>query len=461
MYVRTRLAAGFMVLVGLMLVVFSASVSHETRRSLLAEVDRDVRQRVAVLAATAGRAPMRVTPPPHLDVFSAPDVYLQLVFADGSVAASSGNLGARRLPFFPSDAETSVVREAHMGGVPLVEATRVVMEGTGEIDGYAIAARSPRTIYQAVARLRNVLVPRAIIGLALAGIAGWILAWLSLRPLHRLAVTADEIAATKDHTRRVKTGWPRDEIRKLAVTINKMLGSLEQAYRTVTATTTAQRQFLADVSHQLRTPLTVLRSAIEVLERVGRDDPKFTARALRDSREEAERMSHMINQLLLMARTDAPMPADTRPLLIVDLITDLAGHSDRLGADVTIRWKTIDHLEGAVVQGDAEYLRELFLVLIDNAAKYTPAGGSVEVSAAVEAHRAVVRVTDTGVGIPADDLPHIFDRFYRAKTGISQGGTGLGLAIAKQIAQWHGGTINVESELGQGTQFTVRLPLMS
>jgi signal transduction histidine kinase len=429
--------------------------------SLSPEVDRDVRQRAEVLAATAGRAPMRVTPPPQLDVFSSPDVYLQLVFPDGSVAASSGNLGDRRLPFFQDDAQTGIVREARMGGVPLIEATRVVKDRTGETDGYAIAARSPRTIYEAVTRLRNVLVPQAAIGLALAGIAGWVLTWLSLRPLQRLAVTAEQIASTTDHTRRVKIGWPRDEIRKLAVTINEMLDSLEQAYRTVTATTTAQRQFLADVSHQLRTPLTIMRSAIEVLERVGRDDPEFAARALRDSREEAERMSRMINQLLLMARTDAPKPAATRPLLIVDLIADLARHSDRLGPDGTIRWKDIDRLEGAVVRGDADYLRELFLVLIDNAVKYTPAGGSVEVSATTEAQHAVVRVTDTGAGIPAEDLPHIFDRFYRAQTGTSQGGAGLGLAIAKQIAGWHGGTIDVESELGQGTQVTIRLPLMS
>jgi two-component system, OmpR family, sensor kinase len=459
MYVRTRLALGFMAVVAVMLAVFGSSVFHETRGSLLAEVQRDVQQRADLLAVTAQRSHMRLRPPAHLDVYGAPDVYLQLVLTDGSTAASSGNLGSRQLPFFPEDAKTGVVREVRMGGVPLMEATRVVKDQTGAIRGYAIAARSPGTIYQAVDRLRTVLVPRAFIALAVAGVAGWLIAWLSLRPLRRLAATAAEIAVTTDHAQRVKVGKPRDEIRKLAVTINKMLDALQNAYRSLKASNAAQRQFLADVSHQLRTPLTVIRSSVEILDRSGGGDPDFAAQVLTDVREESDRMSRMIHQLLLMARAETRLPTDTRPLLMAELMTDLSRHYERL--DSRIRWSSPNQLEGAVVRGDADYLIQLFSVLIDNALKYTPADGSIDVSGNIDDGEAVIRVVDTGVGIATEDIPHIFDRFYRAKNAPPHNGSGLGLAIAKRITELHDGRISIESELNRGTQVLVHLPLMT
>jgi signal transduction histidine kinase len=460
MYVRTRLALGFIVLVGAMLAVFSTLVFQETRHSLLAEVDRDVRARAQVLAATAGRTPMHVSAPPHLDVFSSPDVYLQLVFTDGTIAASSGNLGDRHLPFFPADATTGVVREAHMGGVPLFLATQAVKDPTGETDGYAVAARTPRTIYHSVARLRHVLVPRAIAGLVLAGLAGWLLTWVSLRPLHRLASSAEEIASSQDHTRRIRVGFLRDEIRKLAITLNQMLDSLEAAYRTVAATAAGQRQFLADASHELRTPLTVVRSALDVLDRVGRDDPEFAAQALGDVREEAERMSRMVNQLLLMARTERRAAVDTRPLLIADLLAEVCRQAANFRDGVTVCCSDSDALGSAIVKGDADYLKQLFLALLDNAVKYTRPGGGVEVTADIEDGNAVVRVSDSGVGIAPDDLPHVFDRFYRSRRASPEPGAGLGLAIVKQIVEMHGGAVRVESELRQGTTVSVSLPLI-
>jgi two-component system, OmpR family, sensor kinase len=473
MYIRTRLALWFMLILAAVLAVFSVTVYQVTRASLLGEIDRDVRQRAAAIALMArppaGETGLRV---PSLDVYTAPDVYLELLDPHGAVVARSGNLSTRTLPLSQAAVAADWVDEVSVGGLKLFVYARPVLGGTGTgagagtrtaVQGYVVVARSPRTIYQAVDRLSSVLYPGAAVALILAGLAVWLLTRRAMRPLEDLASTAASIAAAHDHTRRLSGPSSTDEIGRLTTTINGMLQGLEDAYHQQQALNDLQRQFLADVSHELRTPLTILLSSLDLVEKMGASDPDFQARTLADMRVEVDRMARMVTQLLLLARTDAGAAVTREPLLLVDVLADIcrqaqAGPPERRAAITCEGW---DLLEGAVVSGNRDYLTQLFLILLDNALKYTPADGSVTVTAVLQGECAVVTVADTGVGIRAHDLPRIFERFYRGANAAGARGMGLGLPIARRLAEAHGGTIRVESEVGRGSRFTVTLPLLN
>ena len=463
MYIRTRLTLWFLLILALVLAAFGYAIYEITRESLLAEVNRDVQQRASELAAVTRPAPgrLRLHIPP-LDVFKAPDTYVQIVSSSGHVLARSANLGQRTLPVRPGR-----IGETRLAGVPLVVCAKPVRVGS-HVLGYAVVARTPRTIYQAVGRLRSILFDGVPVALLLAAGAAWLLTRRALRPLERLSGTAAAIAAAQDHTQRVCLEGPSDEIRRLAQTINGMLHALEEAYqqqqeayRQVQEVNDLQRQFLADISHELRTPLTIMLSSLDLVAKVGATDPEFQAHALADMRVEAERMARMVTQLLILARSDAGATVAHMPLLVVDLLTDACRQARPAGCAATLVCRGLDLLNGAVVRGNPDYLKQLFLILLDNAFKYTPSDGRVEVTATLQPETVAVTVADTGIGIAATDVPRIFERFYRAENARTQAGMGLGLAIARRIAQQHDGTIAVESAPGQGSRFTVTLPLMN
>jgi two-component system OmpR family sensor kinase len=451
--IRTRLAAWFVLIVAALLATFSLTVYQLTRHSLLGEIERDVRQRAAAVAAADRAGALR---PAELDAFTAPDVFVQKLNTGGAVVAGSANLGGRRLPFSPTAVRADQVQEVRVGGLPLFLYGRPLQDG-GRVRGYVLVARSPQAIYLALGRLRRVLYPGA--ALALAGAAGWLLVRRAMRPLARLDRTAAAIAATGDHTRRLAFTGPPDEIGRLAATIDGMLGSLEDAHHQLQDLNATQRRFLADVSHELRTPLTIMLSSLNLLARVGAADAEFRRATLGDMRVEVDRMARMVRQLLIMARSDADAAVAWQPVLVADVVADAVRQQAADGGAVTLTCRDLDRLDQAVVQGDPDYLKQLFLILLGNAVKYTPAGGSVEVSGTLDAGTVLVTVADTGIGIAAADLPRVFDRFYRAENARFQEGMGLGLAIARHIAEQHGGRLEVASELGRGSRFTVTLPL--
>jgi two-component system OmpR family sensor kinase len=210
------------------------------------------------------------------------------------------------------------VQETRLGGVPLFLYGRPRAAG-GRVRGYVLVARSPRSVYLALGRLRRVLQPGAALAMALAGAAGWLLVRRAMQPLERLDRTAAEIAATGDHTRRLDFIGTRDEISRLAATIDGMLRSLADAHHQVQEANAAQRRFLADVSHELRTPLTIMLLSLDLLARVGTTDPEFNQTTLADMRTEAARMARMVNQLLIMARSDADAAIAYQPVLVADV----------------------------------------------------------------------------------------------------------------------------------------------
>ncbi len=454
MYIRTRLTLWFLFILTLLLAVFSVTIYQLTHSHLLTWLDQDVHQQATSVQARIHLCPGQTTLcVPPLDVYRSPDIYLQVRSQTGAVLASSGNLENHILPIFHDGSATGEMKEVPVDNMLLVVYCQPLLIDH-RLQGYVIAAHAPQTIYYALGQLKNLLIPGVIEAFVLVGIVVWLLVRQAMRPIESLATTAAEIAATRDHSRRLLPRKQNDEINRLAHTINMMLQALEDAYQQVQKVNDLQTHFLIDVSHELRTPLTIMLSSLDLIKKVGATDQEFHDSSLERMRVETERMARMVTQLLILARSDANVMAANEPILIRDVIADLCKGEPRVVCH------DLERLEGALVWGNLDYLKQLFLILLDNAFKYSATDGKVEICGSLNGAMVTLQVTDTGIGIPQSDLPMIFDRFHRAENARFQSGAGLGLAIARRITEQHGGKIEVESELGKGSRFLVTLPCL-
>ena len=321
---------------------------------------------------------------------------------------------------------------------------------------YLVALAPLGSIDASVRRFGQLMMAMAAGGATLAFLAGWLVAARALRPVAVLTDTAGSIARSREFSRRVSANVAapaRDELARLATTMNEMLASLEQAY-------SAQRRFVSDASHELRAPLTAVQANLELLRDRTDMAPEERERATREAAREAGRMARLVADLLALARADAGVPLRREPVELDRVLMDVVGEARHLARGQRLE---IGTLEPATIQGDPDRVKQLLLVLVDNAVKYTPPGGRVSLSLSRDESAATFVVQDTGVGIPPDELPRVFERFYRADPARSRdpGGTGLGLPIARWIAGQHGGTVEMESVQGRGTTATVRLPMTS
>jgi heavy metal sensor kinase len=340
-----------------------------------------------------------------------------------------------------------------LGPYPIRVLTQPVREG-GRVTSLVQVGMPLESI--AVTRRRFLLVMAAVLPLALlfAGGGGWLLAQRVLRPVDRMTEAARRIGA--EHLdERLETTGSGDELDRLAATLNDMLGRLDTAFRQI-------RQFSADASHELQTPLTILKGEIEVALRTSRS-PQEYQRVLVSALEESDRIARLVEALLLLSRADAGvLRMDRQPVDLADLMAEVVEHARVLAEaqGVTLESKSVAPL---TIHGDRAHLRRLFLNLVDNGIKYTPAGGRVTLSLQREGEWAALHIADTGIGLAAAEQRRIFQRFYRAPEAVSQGqeGSGLGLCIASSIAAAHGGRIEVQSAVGSGSTFTVFLPLQA
>lgn len=283
---------------------------------------------------------------------------------------------------------------------------------------------------------------------------GYLLARKALAPVERLAVEADQITATRLDLR-LEPPNPDDELGRLARTLNGMIGRLERSFGEI-------QRFTADAAHELRTPLAALRSEAEVTLRMDRDPAEYR-RALESMLEEIEHMTRMTEKLLFLCREDAGAPAAFEGLRLDVLTRGVAEHA-RASAEVAGQELVlVDSLAPCVVRGDRDQLRRLLFNLIDNAVKYTPAGGLIRVGLEYHKGQAELFVEDTGIGIAPEHLPSIFKRFYRVDSARPRqsSATGLGLAICHSIAKAHEGALDVQSQPGRGTRVTLSLPATS
>ena len=325
---------------------------------------------------------------------------------------------------------------------------------------YVVELAQPVTMGErSLARFGKMLMLVIPLALVLASLGGYWLSGRALAPVTQITNDARRINATNLSDRLVVPP-ARDELRELSETLNAMLGRIDRSVSQL-------RQFTADASHELRAPLALIYTAAEFSLRRERPREELVD-ALEKILRESRHTTSLVDSLLLLARADsggdslqAPVPIN-----LSTLCQDAADRAAELGSAKSISVVTDLGSTSIVVDGDETALRRLLLILVDNAVKYTPAGGRVDVGLAVDrnaGHAALIRIADSGIGMAAADLPHVFDRFWRADKVRSRtmGGTGLGLAIARWIVDRHGGTIVVSSEVGQGSVFTVTLPLAS
>jgi heavy metal sensor kinase len=318
---------------------------------------------------------------------------------------------------------------------------------------YIVQVASPLAQPHAVLRnLRFSLLFLLPLTAILTGLSGVFLVQLTLRPVNQMIETIHQITAENLKLRLIIPGT-KDEIESLAKTFNQMITRLDEAF-------TSQRQFMEDISHELKTPLSVLKGELEVALKRIRSAQEYET-TLHSSLEEVNHLAGIVENLLTLARFDAK--TTTLQAASVDLnllIKDTLEAISVLAVqkNVTLQLKG-DHV--ADVLADKNQLKRMVLNILDNAIKYTPPGGTISVDLRRQKDSADIDITDTGIGIPENELPHIFDRFYRVDKSRSSIGFGLGLSIAQSIAMAHGGRIYVKNNVPQGTIFTISLPIKS
>ncbi len=295
---------------------------------------------------------------------------------------------------------------------------------------------------QSLNRIGIYLILVALGGIVIAAGLGLVVARAALTPVTRLTTTVERVTETQDLSERIDVDG-KDELSRLATSFNTMLGALEESTR-------AQRQLVADASHELRTPLTSVRTNIEVLAGDRTLPPEERRRLLSDVVEQLGEMTTLISELIELARAERQQVSETREDVRLDLlVSDAVERARRNRPEVTY----VVELEPTTVRGVPATLERAVGNLLDNAAKWSEPGAEVEVE--VRDGRLVVR--DHGPGIPDEDLPYVFDRFYRARAARGMPGSGLGLAIVRQVAESHGGEVVAENADGGGTRMVLRL----
>jgi two-component system OmpR family sensor kinase len=293
--------------------------------------------------------------------------------------------------------------------------------------------------------------------LVAAVLLGWWLVHVGLRPLRRIEDTAEAIAEG-DLDRRVPGDAARTEVGRLARVLNTMLTRIQEAFAQRDATEARLRRFVADASHELRTPVAAVAAYAELFERGARERPADLARVMAGIRTETGRMGHLVDDLLLLARLDQGRPLEQRTVELVGLAAQAVDAARAMGPSWPVRVEARQPVE---IQGDEGRLRQVIDNLLANVRAHTPSGTSVVVRVDVEGDNALISVVDDGPGLAPADAARVFERFYRVDASRSRqsGGAGLGLAIVQAIVTAHGGRVTLTTEPGQGATFTVGLPM--
>lgn len=318
--------------------------------------------------------------------------------------------------------------------------------------------------------LVNVLILTGALTILIAFSLGLLLVRKALQPIDSVIAAARQIEKGADLDNRILYDGPNDEIGQLVRTLNGMLSRIETVYNELDDAYTAQRRFVSDASHELRTPLTTIRGNVDLLEKMWAnaaaqidmsDESKkeMSLEAMRDIADEARRMSRLVNDMLSLARADAGQTMEKVPVELKPLVEEVVRRAQFLPRKADWITGDLSALDGVTVQGNKDYLQQLLFIFIENGFKYTPQG-YVKLDALMRGGQIGIRISDTGIGMDKGEVPHIFERFYRAD--VSRGvtaGTGLGLSIAKWIIDEHGGSIEVMTRKDEGSIFVIWLPV--
>jgi two-component system OmpR family sensor kinase len=452
MTLRARLSLLYTTLLGGILLVFGVALYGLVSVMLITQVDETLRQtfndiRANTTVSTTGKT--SVISFPSLELTAG--VYVQAWSREGRL--QSTNLVQIQQPLDPVGLQSPrpVFRHVRLNGQHL-RVLSVPLEISQRPVGTLQLATSLAIVDTTQRVLVTVLVTGSAVAMLLAGLASRISTRKALAPLEAVTETALQITRADDLSRRILyQGPPDDEVGQLIHAFNQTLSRLENLFNT-------QRRFIADVGHELRTPLTVIKGNVDLMRRMGCSDDE----SLESIESEVDRLTRLVGDLLLLAQAESgKLPLDRR---IVELDTVLLEvlHQMRVLARNRLNMRLGD-IDQVLVCGDQDRLKQVLVNLVGNAIQYTPDGGEVIVGLGKVENQAKLTVSDTGPGIPAEDLPHVFERFYRGEKSRTRGrdgkGFGLGLSIAYWIVRNHGGRIEVDSKEGLGTTFCVWLPL--
>jgi two-component system OmpR family sensor kinase len=435
---RARVVVAACAAIVLAVAVLAVGVSFLVERQLRDTLDGSLRDRAAEVARLSASAPAILTAPGALDAsIGGEQLSIEVLDRHGRVLARSLSLGGSLLP-------TRLVGRVIADGKPVYADDRLgdrrlrlyvaplPVAGGAASGGAVIVAGTTREIEATLDRLHLFALLSALAAAAFAGVASFLLVRRALRPLERLSTGAAEVERTGDVTRRLPEPGSRDEVGRLAATLNRMLSALERARET-------ERRFLADASHELRTPVTALRGNVDYLRRHG-SDPSV----LEDLESDAARLSKLVHDLLALSREDAGGDLDDEVRLDA-LARETAVTDSRI---------TVDAPSSVAVRGDQAALERALLNLIDNAHRYGPTGGRITVAVRRVDGLARLSVRDEGRGLTEAEAAHAFERFWRGAHDDT--GSGLGLSIVRATAERHGGRVRVS-----GSEFTIELPALT
>ena len=451
---RARLTLLYSTLLGGVLLLFGMAVYALVNFTLIGQIDQLLDKTADEILATArvdAVGDLTVLHLPRLNM--ATNAYVQVWDRDGRLVASSIDRDqfATTLDTQGLAATEKTFRSIDYEGFPM-RVLSVPLSVGGRSAGTMQIASSLAVIESVREDLLYVLIMGAIFAILLAAIGSWLVIERSLAPLDIVVETTEQINRADDLSRRIPyKQLPNDEVGQLIITFNQTLERLENIF-------TSQQRFLADVSHELRTPLTVIKGNVDLMRRMNTLDEEI----LVSIDQESNRLTRLVGDLLLLAQAETgrlPLQKNCLELdsLLFEVLQEMHIFSN---GKVKIRLTEIDQIQ---ILGDRDRLKQVFINLISNAIQYTPKDGEVSLSLAKEKKKARVIIRDTGPGIPAEDLPHIFERFYRtekSRTRSKASGFGLGLSIAYWIIKNHTGEIKVDSTEGEGTAFTILLPLL-
>ena len=454
MSLRLRLTILYSALTGGILLIFGVLLYSLVNLLLVTQVDTTLNQTANDLllgwrVGPAGELSQETLPKLNLTSF----VYYQIWDTNGRLHSSSPGLGQISQPFDPvgyqmkrSIYRDSIVQQVHLRvlNVPLVAGGRPI--GTLQVAATMTMVDTTRQ------SLVQTIIVIALAAIVFAAALSWFFIGKALSPLVYITESALRISGADDLSQRLP--WRsngNDEIGRLVTAFNDTLGRLEQLF-------TSQQRFLADVSHELRTPLTVIKGNVDLMRRMKKVDKE----SLNSIEDESDRLTRLVGDLLLEAQAESGrLPLHFAPVEMDTLLLEVFKEMRILARDrVQLKLPEIDQI---MINGDRDRLKQVLINLIANAINYTPQGGEVYLSLAKAGDNARLIVRDTGPGIPQEDLPHIFERFYRAeksRTRSKVGGFGLGLSIAYWIINHHGGQIEVDTTEGKGTTFCIFLPLL-
>jgi heavy metal sensor kinase len=458
--ITTRLTFGYVVIFGAIIIIVAAAMYKTFESQRWASIDTDLENYANLLVSGIGGETADIS-----------DIFDELLEANKKpkarfrqhrfVLTSKDSIVFETNVLLSSDSLREVLGSDEFTSAPAVFKTVTLRDADYRIYAklierkkgqsfHLIVVTSLERMYESLSELRIALLLMIPFSLICAAMAGWYMARRALRPVRDLTSTAAEISSSS-LDKRVPLGTSHDELSLLAQTFNDMIARLDATFK-------SQQQFIADASHDLRTPLTVLQMELELLLLSGTHEER-TRIALEKSLIEIDRLTRLATDLLFLARADARQLALERSVFRIDeLMLECVGQLKALAEPLGITF-LFDMDEPVEISADEGLLRRLLINLLDNALKFSPQDSLISITLSVAENHVAIAIADQGPGIPDVDISRIFNRFHRMESSRTSAGSGLGLAIAKAIADEHGGTIEVDSKPGSGSTFTLVLPL--